>query len=938
MRAMVLGLCAACWFGAAGAEAQTRREPDRARLEQLIATAKAIDIAADPKASLAAQQAALAEVRRIYPPGHPEVARHMARVGAAEAALGNYDAALALIEPAIPRLKGAGPAFATDYVDARTARGFVFNYRGDHARARTEFADIVADLRGQEAGKPSDGFATALSNLAASEFEAGNLDTALALNAEATAMGERVRPVPGDIAIWYANRIVYLYSSGRTEEAIAAARHGLARSEAVLPPDHPSLTNILANLGSLLMRQGRPNDALPILRRAFELGEKANGGANQNSAAVRVMFSQALIAAGRHEDAETFLESAQPILDAQLGAESDRALLARESRALALSRLGRHRQALEIQAAVLVSRDRRLPPAHRDRMFGRANLAKIAVAAGDLARARSALAEGVALRAAAVPPMHPDLLAERAMLLMVRSRSGEAAAAAAEARDVLARMAENASYRTEDVLTERERTAFGHLAEVLIRAGDAEHGFVAQQYAARTSVDDAVAAAAAQRSFAARPALAAALAERRKLAAARQALFAQVQAQLQKPAEGFDLPAMIRRIDQAGEQLRAADARIGGEALAILRFRPQSVAAARARLRAGDMFLMVSQLNDAIAVTALTRDARRQHMVADPQAAVAAVAAIRASLDPHDLSVPFDRARAAGLYRLLLPNAAEAMLRGKQRLFVSANGALAALPFGVLPDRQGRFLIDRAAVVRLAGAPHANASAAAASPMALVALGDVMTGAAPLGQVALRSGADARTIRDLPRLPQAAAELTELGASLGVARPVLLTGAEATEEALRKLVLPDGAILAFATHGLVSGELEGLREPALLLTPSGEDDGLLTASEISQLDLPALWVILSACNTAAAAGPDAPGLSGLAQAFILAGGRNILATHWPVRDDAARAISVATLRAAARGVEPAAALRGAIRQLRRDRGIPGSAHPALWAPFELVGS
>jgi CHAT domain-containing protein len=70
--------------------------------------------------------------------------------------------------------------------------------------------------------------------------------------------------------------------------------------------------------------------------------------------------------------------------------------------------------------------------------------------------------------------------------------------------------------------------------------------------------------------------------------------------------------------------------------------------------------------------------------------------------------------------------------------------------------------------------------------------------------------------------------------------------------------LSDYRVLAFATHGLVSGELEGVAEPALVFTPpktgSEDDDGLLTASEIATLDLDAGLVILSACNTAAADG------------------------------------------------------------------------------------
>jgi CHAT domain-containing protein len=89
--------------------------------------------------------------------------------------------------------------------------------------------------------------------------------------------------------------------------------------------------------------------------------------------------------------------------------------------------------------------------------------------------------------------------------------------------------------------------------------------------------------------------------------------------------------------------------------------------------------------------------------------------------------------------------------------------------------------------------------------------------------------------------------------------------------------------LHFATHGLLPHETAGvaaaLAEPALLLTPpdqaTEEDDGLLTASEVTPLKLDADWVIMSACNTG---GGDQTGeaLSGLARAFFYAGARALL--------------------------------------------------------------
>lgn len=102
--------------------------------------------------------------------------------------------------------------------------------------------------------------------------------------------------------------------------------------------------------------------------------------------------------------------------------------------------------------------------------------------------------------------------------------------------------------------------------------------------------------------------------------------------------------------------------------------------------------------------------------------------------------------------------------------------------------------------------------------------------------------------------------------------------------------LYDPQIVHFATHGALSGQVEASAEPGLILTPRPKgtsdpqslwrDDGFLTASEIATLKLDADWVILSACNTAAAEGAGAQALSGIARAFFYARARALLVSHW----------------------------------------------------------
>ena len=161
---------------------------------------------------------------------------------------------------------------------------------------------------------------------------------------------------------------------------------------------------------------------------------------------------------------------------------------------------------------------------------------------------------------------------------------------------------------------------------------------------------------------------------------------------------------------------------------------------------------------------------------------------------------------------------------------------------------------------------------------------------------------------------------------------------------MRSLDLADTRVLAFATHGLVAGALKGVAEPALVLTPpntgTAEDDGLLTASEIAILDLDADWVILSACNTAAADGtPGAEGLSGLAKAFFYAGARALLVSHWSVSSEAAVALTTGMLTEMAGNpdIGRAEALRRSMLAMMANGEKDHFAHPMFWAPFVVVG-
>ncbi len=82
----------------------------------------------------------------------------------------------------------------------------------------------------------------------------------------------------------------------------------------------------------------------------------------------------------------------------------------------------------------------------------------------------------------------------------------------------------------------------------------------------------------------------------------------------------------------------------------------------------------------------------------------------------------------------------------------------------------------------------------------------------------------------------------------------------------------------------------------------------------------------------------AEALPGLARAFIYAQARTLLVSHWGVNSDATvKLITGAMSRLAAnKSMGRAEAMRQSMLALI-DKGEPQDAHPALWAPFVVVG-
>ena len=212
----------------------------------------------------------------------------------------------------------------------------------------------------------------------------------------------------------------------------------------------------------------------------------------------------------------------------------------------------------------------------------------------------------------------------------------------------------------------------------------------------------------------------------------------------------------------------------------------------------------------------------------------------------------------------------------------------------------------------------------------------------------------------LPRLPETRDEVLQIGALFGYQANDfnIKLDMDASKSELMKSNLGDYRFIHFATHGLLSGDIPYILEPALVLSQPGNrnpEDGFLKMSEILKFKLNADGVVLSACKTALGKEVAGEGIVGLSRAFLLAGSKTVIVSLWSVESNSTAALMKSFYSYLKPGRSKEEALRLAKMELKNQslastdlsRGVKivaqdkkiqaGTSHPFFWAPFILIG-
>ena len=293
---------------------------------------------------------------------------------------------------------------------------------------------------------------------------------------------------------------------------------------------------------------------------------------------------------------------------------------------------------------------------------------------------------------------------------------------------------------------------------------------------------------------------------------------------------------------------------------------------------------------------------------------------------------PNSEALAKDLHALLINPILNTISPATKGLIFSPDGHVSFLNLAALPDGEGTFLCEKF--------PSYYASSARDvisrnSKQAFSKSAPLIFANPSFGAPSHPEGARTRSF-SLQPLPQAEKEAEAVAASLrerGLS-PKVFTGEAATERAFRSASAP--AVIHFATHGFFLGDKaikNPMRAGGLALAGSARfadrakrglcdddaDDGILTAEEISRMNLKGTWLVsVSACESGMGRTLNGEGLLGLQRGFQNAGAQNLLLCLWPIEDSAARNFTEAFYREISKGHNPRLAYHYATTRLLTD--------------------
>ncbi|REG45544.1 tetratricopeptide repeat protein [Paraburkholderia sp. BL6669N2] len=776
-------------------------------------------------------------------------------------------------------------------------------------------------------------------------------------------------------------------TAGEFAKAEPLDQRALAINEKVLGAEHPAVALSLDNLAELYREIGSYREAEPLYNRALTIREKTLGPVSPETAASLNNLALLYCDTGRYDDAAPLFKQALAINVKSLGPEHHITALTLNNIGMLYLTVGADKQAIEALQMARAIDEKALGLEHPNVARDLNNIALAYEGEGKYAQAESLYKRALAINENALGPANPNTsrsLNNLADLHWAQSNWSEAA-------DNLRRGAQASELFSQSVLVlggEPRKRAFMNMLD-----GETD-GDVTFSLVSRGHVADAESfgmQVVLQRKGRVLDILADDFeAVRRSLAPGDRQLFeqwreitTQYASLLLRGPERMSPEQHRRLLDQVKAQATSFESGLSQRSIEF-RQHVETVTLERVQQAIPEGAALIEWFRyhpfNPIAVGSEPKYGMPRYMayVLKRQGAPAAVdlgdaktidtaisdllAALR---DPHSIVVK-DIARDVEV-RLMQPLVP--YMGNVGRAYLAPDGQLNLVPFGALVDDKGNYLTQSFEFTYLTSGrdllrspssiPSRHGPVIVADPNFDLLQSTVNESVGrPKGH---SSEVHAGTLKFTP-LPGTEAEAKAIREILHLPRERVLTGDTATASAVKQLSGP--RILHLATHGFFlsdqamnqrseeagflaerneqapKGENPLLRSGLALAGANqlhaGGDDGILTALEVSGLDLAGTeLVVLSACETGVGQVQNGEGVYGLRRAMVLAGVQTQVVSLWKVDDIATKDLMVAYYGRLSTGVGRSAALRAAQLDMLNDHK---RAHPYYWASFVTIGA
>jgi tetratricopeptide (TPR) repeat protein/CHAT domain-containing protein len=851
---------------------------------------------------------------------------------------GKYREAIPIAERAIEVAKRTRGPEQPEAAEALNNLGLLFKKIGDYAKAEPLYREALR-IRQKDLGPEHPETATSLNDLGVLYEAMGEYAKAEPLLQEALGIRQKVlgREHP-DIAASLNSLAVLDQAMGEYAKAEPLYQEALRIWQKVLGPEHLNTAHILNNLGELYQAMGEYAKAEPLYQEALRIRQKVLGPEHPDTATSLNNLAGLYCTMGEYAEAEPLYQEALQIRQKDLGPEHPETATSLNNLAALYCDMGEYAKAEPLYRESLQILQKVLGPEHPDTATSLNNLALLYEDMGEYAKAEPLLQGALRIYRKVLGPEHPNTATslENIVLLEVDlGRIDEATALARQASAAdLAVLSKLFSFTSEE-----QRLAYLDIFHPyrlfpILKGSETELAAAVLRYKGvvlDSIVEDRLVAEASQGS------------EGQKLVGRLNLDKRQLGQFLLQPSQKLSaetnqrIEALEGDVEKIESQLAEHVAGLGEarHALSVSLEQVQStipnncalieylryghyLGKGKWELRYGAILLFSKgaplwiPLGKAKEIESLVR--RYGTLV-------------RGSPQEEELS-----ANLQALYEALWAPIGQALPSQTKRIIISPDGELNFISFATLLTKGKQFLAQRYSVQYVASGRDLlrEPKPSIAREVVLFANPDFGLVSAPIlakadnGSGSIR-GSEKRDVEDwsfesLDGTQKESDELIKKFAEWGWT-PTDFTAKGATKEALLKIHSP--YILHLATHGFFAKEdpiathtdallndrqsvakstffknpmhRSGLALAGAQATieawkreevPPVENDGILTAEDVSTLDLQGTWLVtLSACDTGSGEARAGEGVMGLRRGFIQAGAQNLLMTLWPISDE-----------------------------------------------------